>query len=51
MFPAPNRIGAIILLAETDNVISINIDEAVEALDLKNIDGAYGMADLEPNIP
>jgi hypothetical protein len=38
--------------AKTDNVISINIDEAVEALDLKNIDGAYGMArkDILENI-
>jgi len=30
--------------AKTDNVISINIDESVEALDLKNIDGAFSMA-------
>jgi hypothetical protein len=38
--------------AKTDNVISINIDEAIEALDLKNVDGAFSMArkDILENI-
>ena len=30
--------------AQTNNVISISIDEAIETLNMQNIDGAYGMA-------
>jgi hypothetical protein len=35
---------AIVQQAKTGNVISIHADEAIETLNMQNIDGAYGMA-------
>ena len=34
---------AILQQAKTNNVISIHVDEAIETLNMQNIDGAYGM--------
>ena len=38
--------------AQTDNVISVEIDESIETLNMQNLDGAYGMArkDILENI-
>jgi hypothetical protein len=43
---------AILQQAQTGNVISVHVDEAIETLNMQNIDGAYGMArkDILENI-